>query len=169
MSSLVPSQPNLMMLMRKRHQSCSAKTSDRKGKNANDVSCKGPHDTRALDVVVGHVMQFGFILTSILRVDSENAAKSLRDIDAAKLKENHVRVAVQSPPPYDSASIGFLGRQIKEKTRVLVCAARELHGVVVETSYVCLLWASQCAGRLIMRQYGGRECFCRGSVPRCLE
>ena len=58
-----------------------------------------------MDFVDRHVMRLGNPEIN-LRVESEDAAKSLRDIDGAKFKENHVRVVIQSPPPHDSASIG---------------------------------------------------------------
>ena len=53
---------------------------------ADVVSCKGPEDLRAVDATVGHIMQLGHPEV-MLRVDSGNAAKVLRDTAAAKLQE----------------------------------------------------------------------------------
>ena len=54
-------------------------------------------------------------------------------------------------------------QQIKDNTRVLVCAALELHGVALGTSHHCLPWAVQNAGQLIPRSHKGRDGFRRGS------
>ena len=64
-------------------------------------------------------------------------------------------------------------QQIKDKTRVLVCAARELHGVVMGVAHPCLPWAVQYAGQLITRSHKDRDGFSawqratgRRSIPR---
>ena len=129
--------------------------------HADVVACKGAQDVRAVDMTVDHILRLGYP-EIILRVDNEPAAKALRNAVTAKLKEKNVRVITQEPPPYDSASSGSVEssvQQIKDKTRVLVCAARELHGVVMGTTHACLPWAVQYAGQLLTRSHRDQDGF----------
>ena len=66
----------------------------------------------------------------------------------------------QEPPPHDSQNSGKAEsgiRQVKEKVRTLVVAARELHDVVIDSRHRCLEWAIRYAGQLITRTVKGPD------------
>ena len=89
-----------------------------------------------------------------------NLQCAFRDADAKELKERcGVRDVAQAPPPYDSASAGMVEksiRQVKEKVRSLVIAAREVHGVVMNAEHVALSWCVRFAGQIVSLTEKGR-------------
>ena len=71
-----------------------------------------------------------------------------------------IRVIQQGTTKYDSASAGLVEnavKQLKEKFRVLVIGARELHGATVDRNHVTLLWCIKFAGQVLSRTVKGQD------------
>ena len=77
-----------------------------------------------------------------------------------KLKEAGVETMHNTSPAYDRISAGHAKsgvRNVKEKVRMLVCYARELHGVTVGKSHVSLLWCVRFAAQIFSRSHRGTD------------
>ena len=96
----------------------------------------------------------------ILRADGEPALQALREIVSQKLRERRVRVVPGKTPAYDSESARGIEsgvKLIKDKTRTLVCWARELHGVWMQADHPALPWAIKFAGQILCRSHRGND------------
>ena len=102
------------------------------------VQCKGINDAFAVDMVTKGILQLGHPKV-MLRSDGEPAIKSLRHEVARRLKAENVQVVPNTS--VDSASAGLAESGVgmtKTKCRVLVAAAREMHGVAMKRNHPAL-------------------------------
>ena len=96
----------------------------------------------------------------VIRTDGESSIVALSRRVGEKLKEAGVKAMQSRSPAYDSRSAGLAesgGRIVKENVRMLVCYARELHGVTVGRSHVSLPWCVKFAAQLISRSHRGTD------------
>ena len=123
------------------------------------VTCKGAQDVGVVNRAVQHIEQCGHP-EIMIRSDGEPAIKSLRNAVKTKLLEKGIRVVPNATPTADSAGAGTAEsavKLIKDKTRVLVCWAREHHGVTMKSNHNLLPWAVQYAGQLLNRAHKGED------------
>ena len=76
------------------------------------------------------------------------------------MRTDGIRVIQQNTPRYDSTSAGLVEnavKQVKEKVRVLVIRARELHGATIDRSHVTLPWYIRFAGQVLSRTVRGHD------------
>ena len=124
------------------------------------VRCKGLEDQTAIKEAVDLLNKLGYP-ELIMRTDGEPAIRVVRLAVARELKEQHgIRVIQQNTPKYDSASAGLVEnavKQVKEKVRVLVIGARELHGATIDRNHVTLPWCIRFAGQVLSRRVKGHD------------
>ena len=76
------------------------------------------------------------------------------------MRTNGIRVIQQNTPKYDSTLAGLVDnavKRVKEKVRVLVIGARELHGATIDRSHVTLPWYIRFAGQVLSRTVKGHD------------
>ena len=76
------------------------------------------------------------------------------------MRTDGIRVIQQNTPKYDSTSAGLVEnavKQVKEKVRVLVIGARELHGATIDRSHLTLPWCIRFAGQALSRTVKGHD------------
>ena len=124
------------------------------------VRCKRLEDQTAIKEAVDFLNKLGYP-ELIMRTDGEPAIRVVRLAVAMELKEQHgIRVIQQNTPKYDSASAGLIEnavKQVKEKVRVLVIGARELHGATIDRNHVTLPWCIRFAGQVLSRTVKGHD------------
>ena len=96
----------------------------------------------------------------IIRTEGESAIAALSRRVGEKLKEAGVKTMHNKSPAHDSRSAGHADsgvRIVEEKVRMLICFARELHGVTVGKSHVSLPWCVRFAAQIINRSHSGTD------------
>ena len=119
---------------------------------AGVMTFKGVND-HAVNTVVNHIVWLGHHKIK-LRADGGLAIQALGAEVSAKLKTKGIDVVPDLTPKGDSQAGGVhesAVRQFKERCRVIVAQAAELHGVGIHPPHPMLPWAVSFAAQLITR------------------
>ena len=93
-----------------------------------------------------------------MRTDGEPAIRVVRSAVAKELKEQHgIRVIQQGTPTASAGLVENAVKQVKDKVRVLVIGARELHGATIDLNHVTLPWCIKFAGHVLSRTVKGQD------------